>query len=581
MSEEENKKVRDDTEVKKEELQSKPQPQPQSQPENMEIHKHPHHVTQKKKWEEYLLEFLMLFLAVFLGFLAENAFVAAFPIAILKKIKQRRMSLNLKSDPLSKICNMRFYSLLLFIMTPAFLLAQTQNKKAVIASVEKHQQELINLSDSIWKYAETALKEYKSSKALSDYAAKQGFRVKTNMAGMPTAFIAEYGSGKPVIGVLGEFDALPGLSQKAQPTKDPLLENMPGHGCGHNMFGAGSLGAALAIKELMAEGKLKGTIRFYGTPAEESVGGKIYMARAGLFNDVDVCLDWHPNDENKANMQSSQAMIDLLVSFKGLSSHAAFDPWNGRSALDAAELFTTGVNFLREHVKPTVRMHYVYKDGGKVPNVVPDQASVWLWVRDSKRSGVNLVEDRVRDIAKGAALMAGVTTDVKIQSGDYELLVNETGENVLQKNMETLGPINYTTQEIEFGKQIQKAAGLEEVGFKGEIPPLEKTKDDPDGGSTDVGDISWNVPEITLLAVTAPYKTPWHSWMVVACGGMNIGHKGMLFAAKALSMTMVDLFENEDLRQKIRKEFEEKKGKEVWKPMLPDGPPPVDKIKPF
>jgi aminobenzoyl-glutamate utilization protein B len=475
---------------------------------------------------------------------------------------------------------MRSYSLLLFMSISVCSFAQiNSNKNAAIASVEKHQQELINLGDSVWKFAETALKEYQSSKILSDYAAKQGFRVKTNVAEMPTAFIAEYGSGKPIIGILGEFDALPGLSQKAQPTKQPLNENMPGHGCGHNMFGAGSLGAALAIKELMVAGKLKGTIRFYGTPAEEAVGGKLYMARAGLFSDLDVCLDWHPDDENKANMQSSQAMIDLLVSFKGTSSHAAFDPWNGKSALDAAELFTTGVNFFREHVRPTVRMHYVYKNGGNVPNVVPDQASVWIWLRDSKRSGLAVVEDRIRDIAKGAALMAGVTSEVKIQSGDYELLVNETGANVLQKNMESLGPINYTQDEIEFGKQIQKQAGLAQTGFKGEIQPLEKTKEAPEGGSTDVGDISWIVPEITLLATTAPYETPWHSWMVVACGGMSIGHKGMLFASKALSMTMVDLFENEELRQKIRKEFEGKKGTQIWKPMIPDGPPPVEKIK--
>ncbi|MFI5187412.1 MAG: amidohydrolase [Chitinophagales bacterium] len=473
---------------------------------------------------------------------------------------------------------MRFCFVLLFVSFSFFSFAQIDpDKKAVITSVEKHQQELIDLSDSIWKYAETALKEYRSSKALSDYATKQGFRVKTNVSGMPTAFIAEYGSGKPIIGILGEFDALPGLSQKAQPTKEPLEENMPGHGCGHNMFGAGSLGAAVAIKELMAAGKLKGTIRFYGTPAEEAVGGKIYMARDGLFNDLDVCLDWHPDYENKANMQSSQAMVDLLVSFHGVSAHAAGDPWNGKSALDAAELFTTGVNFLREHVKPTVRMHYVYKDGGKVPNVVPDQASVWIWLRDSKRTGVKLVQDRVSDIAKGAALMAGCTTDTKIQSGDYELLVNETGATILQKNMEMIGSIIYTPEEIEFGKQIQKGAGMEQTGLKGEIKQLEKTKDDPEGGSTDVGDISWIVPEITLLATTAPYETPWHSWMVVACGGMSIGHKGMLFASKALGITMVDLFENGELRQKIRKEFEEKKGKEVWKAMLPDGPPPVEK----
>ena len=207
------------------------------------------------------------------------------------------------------------------------------NKNAVLASVEKHQQELISLSNQIWGFAEIAMKETKSSKVLAGYAEAQGFKVTRGVAEIPTAFIAEFGSGKPIIGVLGEFDALPGLSQKAQPTKEPLLDGAPGHGCGHNMFGAGSLGAALAIKELIAAGKLKGTIRFYGTPAEEDLAGKVYMARAGLFNDLDVCLDWHPDYENKANMQSSQSVTDYTISFKGKSAHAAADPWNGRSAL--------------------------------------------------------------------------------------------------------------------------------------------------------------------------------------------------------------------------------------------------------
>lgn len=466
------------------------------------------------------------------------------------------------------------YLLLPFVSSIAF--AQTNpNKTAVISSVEKHQQELIDLSDSVWKYAETALKEYKSSKTLSDYAAKQGFRVTTNVAGMPTAFIAEYGSGKPVIGILGEFDALPGLSQKAQPTREALKEEAPGHGCGHNMFGAASLGAATAIKELIAAGKLKGTIRFYGTPAEEDVGGKIYMAREGMFKDVDVCLDWHPDSEIKANMQSSQSMVSLLVEFKGVSAHAASDPWNGRSALDAAEFFTHGVNYYREHVKPSVRMHYVFKKAGDVPNVVPAEASVWIWLRDSKRSGVAVLEKRINDIAKGAA----IESNIKLLSGDYDLLVNETGAKALQSNLQILGPIKYNTEEIDFANRIMKeyGNGTEAKGLNGAITALETTKPDPEGGSTDVGDVSYLVPEITLLATTAPYKAPWHSWVVVACGGMSIGHKGMLFASKALSMTMVDLFENEQLRQNMRKEFEERKGNQVWKAMLPDGPPPIEK----
>jgi aminobenzoyl-glutamate utilization protein B len=451
------------------------------------------------------------------------------------------------------------------------------NKNAVLASVEKHQQELIKLSDLVWGFAETAMKETQSSKVLADYAEAQGFKVTRGVAEIPTAFIAEFGSGKPIIGVLGEFDALPGLSQKAQPVKDALKPNAPGHGCGHNMFGAGSLGAAVTIKELIAAGKLKGTIRFYGTPAEEDLAGKVWMARAGLFNDLDVCLDWHPDYENKANMQSSQAVTDYAISFKGKSAHAAADPWNGRSALDAAELFTTGINFMREHVKPSVRMHYVYTKAGNVPNVIPSEAAVWLWIRDSKRSGVAEVSERMKDIAKGAALMAGVEYEIKLNSGLYEILINETGAKTLQNNMSLVGPITYTKDELSFADKIMKEYGIEAKGINGNIKPLEATKPDPPGGSTDVGDVSYIVPEISLLATTAPYESPWHSWVVVACGGMSIGHKGMLFASKALGTTMVDLFENEKLRQDIKAEFLKRKGNEVWKAMLPDGPPPVPK----
>lgn len=466
-----------------------------------------------------------------------------------------------------------FFSQLLFAQKANL----SANKNAVFTSVQKHQQELIKLSDQIWGFAEIALRETKSSKVLADYAEAQGFRVTRGVAEMPTAFIAEFGSGKPIIGILGEFDALPGLSQKSQTTKEALVTGAPGHGCGHNMFGAASLGAALSIKELIAAGKLKGTIRFYGTPAEEDIGGKVYMARAGLFNDLDVCLDWHPDYENKAGIQSSQAVIDYDISFKGKSAHAASDPWNGRSALDAAELFNIGINFLREHVKPSVRMHYVYKKAGDVPNVIPEEASVWLWIRDSKRKGVAEVAERMKNIAKGAALMAGVDYEVKLNRGMYELLINETGAKTLQSNMNLVGPISYTPQELAFGDSIMKQYGLEAKGINGSIKPLETTKPDPPGGSTDVGDVSYIVPEISLLATTAPYEAPWHSWVVVACGGMSIGHKAIAFVSKTLGSTMVDLFENEKLLQDIKEEFLKRKGSEVWKAMLPDAPPPVPK----
>jgi aminobenzoyl-glutamate utilization protein B len=471
-------------------------------------------------------------------------------------------------------------SLLLLILSFATYsqkqkMAVNPNKTFVMQSVDKHQQELILISDKIWAYAETALKENKSAKELADYAEAQGFRVSRGVAGMPTAFIAEYGSGKPMIGIMGEFDALPGISQKAQPTKEALNPGAAGHGCGHNLFGAGSLGAAVAIKELIQQGKVKGTIRFYGTPAEESVGGKIYMAREGYFTDLDVCLDWHPDVEIAASTQSSQAMVDFIVEFKGKAAHAAADPWNGRSAVDGLEAFTYGVNLLREHVRPSVRMHYAIMSGGDVPNVVPEYAKVWMWVRDSKREGVETVFSRVKEIAQGAGMIAGVEAKVTIQTGDYEMLVNRAGAAALQKNLEQLGPITYTENEIAFAKKIQEQQGGQQTGLDGNIHPLKETQEHPVGGSTDVGDISWIVPEITLIATTAPANTAWHGWSVVACGGMSIGHKGMVFAAKSLAMTMVDLFESEQLRKDVRAEFEQRKGGHVYKAYIPDGPPPV------
>jgi aminobenzoyl-glutamate utilization protein B len=451
------------------------------------------------------------------------------------------------------------------------------NKTNVVLSVDKHQKELTDLSDKIWAYAETALKEHKSAKALADYAEAQGFNVKRGVAGMPTAFTAEFGSGKPVIGIMGEYDALPGISQKAQPTKEAYENGGAGHGCGHNLFGAGSLGAAVAVKELIQQGKLKGTIRFYGTPAEESVGGKIYMAREGLFSDLDVCLDWHPDTEIAASTQSSQAMVDFIVEFKGKAAHAAADPWNGRSAVDGLEAFTDGVNMLREHVRPSVRMHYAIMNGGDVPNVVPEYAKIWMWVRDSKRTVVEEVFGRVKEIAQGAAIIAGVESKVTVQTGDYELLVNRTGAAALQRNLQILGPIFYTPEEIDFAKKIQEQSGREQTGLDGKIYPLKETAEHPTGGSTDVGDISWIVPEITLVATTAPANTAWHAWQVVACGGMSIGHKGLLLASKSLAMTMVDLFENEQLRKDIRAEFDQRKGNTVYKAYIPDGPPPLPK----
>ena len=454
----------------------------------------------------------------------------------------------------------------------------TASKKAIVQSVENHQPDFIKMSDQIWAYAETAFEESNSSKVLADYAGAQGFKVERGVAEMPTAFVASYGSGKPIIGILGEFDALPGISQKAQPEKEPLVKGAAGHGCGHNLFGVGSLGAAIAVKELMEQGKIKGTIRFYGTPAEEKYFGKLFMARAGLFDDLDACLDWHPGDETKANVQSSLAMVDFTVEFFGQAAHASADPWNGRSALDGLELFTTGLNYMREHVLPTVRIHYQIQHGGDVVNVVPEYARVWVRVRDSKRDGVQHVYDWVEKMIAGAAMMAEVDFKINLVSGLHEVLVNRTGGAALQKNLELLGPISYTEEETEFAKKIQEATGKPQVGIDGEIRPLEDTWEQPKGGSTDVGDVSWLVPEIRLSVTTGPKDTPWHSWAVVACGGMSIGHKGMVFSAKALGLTMVDLFENPQLLASMKKEFKERKGDANYKPILPDGPPPLPKL---
>lgn len=449
------------------------------------------------------------------------------------------------------------------------------NKQAAIASVEKHKADMITMSDKIWSLAETAFEENQSSKLLADYAESQGFTVQRGVADIPTAFIASYGSGKPIVGILGEFDALPGLSQKTSPNKEAVTAGAAGHGCGHNMFGVGSMGAAVAIKELIAAGKLKGTVRFYGTPAEERYFGKLFIARAGLFNDLDVSFDWHPTDFTEAAVQSSLALVDFEVEFMGQTAHAAMDPWNGRSAVDAMEFYTNGINYLREHIKPTVRIHYQILKAGSAANIVPDYAKIWTRVRDDRREGMVEVWKKIERIAKGAAIMADVDYKITLVSGIHEIMVNRTGGAALQKNLEYLGDITYTPEEIAFGKQIQKETNVPQTGIDGVIKPMKETLEHPGGASSDVGDVSWLVPEIQLGVTTQPAGTPGHSWAVVACGGMSIGHKGMVYASKALSMTMIDVLEDPALLAAIQAEFKKRKGDYVYKAFLPDGPPPI------
>lgn len=299
------------------------------------------------------------------------------------------------------------------------------------------------------------------------------------------------------------------------------------------------------------------------------------MAREGVFDGLDVCMDWHPGDEMEAAVQSSLALVDFLVEFEGQAAHASVDPWNGRSASDALELYTTGINYLREHIMPTVRIHYHIMDAGKVVNMVPDYSKIWTRVRDTRRGGMNEVYERVKEIARGASIMANVDYRINLISGIHEILPNRVGGAKMQANLELLGDIRYSDEEEAFAKGIQEATGKPQVGMDGKIKPLKPTEEHPGGGSTDAGDVSWIVPTIRMSATTAPKEVPWHSWAVVAAGGMSIGHKGLEWAAKALSMTMVDLYTSPKLIKKVKAEYKERKGDSEYVPIIPDSPPPI------
>lgn len=454
--------------------------------------------------------------------------------------------------------------------------SESQLKKEIEEIIDHKCDLLMSVSDKIWEYAEIALMERESSKLLEEILESEGFMVEKDVAGLPTAFVAAYGSGSPVIGILAEYDALPGLSQDSKPFKQVPVEGEAGHGCGHNLFGAGSLGAAIGLKEVMEKHSLKGTLKLYGCPAEEDVGGKLYMARDGLFDDLDVCLAWHPSYETSVDVDGSQAVDDLKVEFFGKTAHAAFDPWMGYSALDAIEMMAFGINLLREHVKPSVRMHYVITDGGKVPNIVPEYAKVWLWVRDSDRAGVKEVVHKVEKIIEGAALATGTTSKINYLGSFHEMLVNMRGSEIMQKNLEMIGPLTYTDDEVDYARRIQKEAGVGEKGMCSEIEKLKEPPKDPIGGSTDVAEVSWITPTIHLSTACAPYGIPWHSWAVVASSKHAIGYKGMILAAKVLAMTGLDFLLDPAALDETKKEFKEKIKDYTYKSGIPpDQKPPI------
>ncbi len=449
-------------------------------------------------------------------------------------------------------------------------------KKDVFTWLDTNATELAKLNDEIWNFAEAAMEEYQSSEALASYLEKSGFKVERGVAGMPTAFVGSFGSGEPVLGILAEYDALPGLSQQAVPEKKPAELGKPGHGCGHNVFGVASMATAVALKQAIEKNGLHGTIKLFGCPAEETVVGKVFMARDGVFDGLSCCIQWHPDHENGVSLESSNAMNQIQVEFFGKTAHAAGDPWDARSALDGIELTDIGLNFLREHLKPTARIHYVILNGGGAPNVVPDYAKAWYYVRDINRESVEKDYEWVLKIIDGAAKMSETTYKINFISGVHETLPNRAGNEVVYSNLVLVGPPAFTPEEQAFAKEIQKNSGVEEKGLKADISPFKLPERSWGGGSTDVAEVSWLTPTTSLGIVTSPIGTPGHNWATVACGATSIAHKALVTAAKVMAATGVDFLTQPETIQKMRAEWTAgKKGKEYKSPLPADLKPPV------
>lgn len=451
----------------------------------------------------------------------------------------------------------------LIVLSAAYYVAPAQKTKPeVVKAIDSKAAQYSTIARQIWDYAEVGYKEVKSSALLQETLTKEGFTVESGVAGMPTAFIATYGSGKPVIGILAEFDALPGISQDAVPEPKPIAGKTAGHACGHHLFGTASVAAAIEVKNWLMATKKAGTIRLYGTPAEEGGSGKVYMVREGLFKDVDAVLHWHPSSQNSAEADGSLSNKSGKFRFYGVASHAAGSPERGRSALDAVEAMDAMVNMLREHVTPETRIHYVITRGGEAPNVVPAFAEVYYYVRHPKREEVKSVWERVVKAAEGAALGTETRMEYEITGGVYNMLPNEALGKIMDSNLRTIGGYTLTKEEQEFGTRIQKTFSTPK------IPKLESTleikpfrvSETGIAGSTDVGDISWVVPTTGLGTATWVPGTPAHSWQAVAAGGMSIGFKGMTVAAKTIALTAMDLFEKPAVIETAWKELKTRRG---------------------
>ena len=415
------------------------------------------------------------------------------------------------------------------------------------------------VSKQIWDYAELGYHETKSSDLLQEQLKAAGFRVQAGVADEPTAFIASYGEGKPVIAILGEFDALPGLSQQTVPERDPVKAGAPGHGCGHNLLGSGAALAAVSLKQYMEAHHIAGTLRYYGTPAEEGGSGKVYLVRDGAFKDVDVVLHWHPGDGNSVNNGGMLAVVSAKFTFHGIAAHAAMAPDRGRSALDAVMLMGNGIEFLREHVPSNTRIHYIISKGGVAPNIVPDLAQMDLMARSPSNTTLKEIWDRIEKIAQGAALMTGTTLEVKDIGSDANIIPNDALAAVAQKNLEEVGGYMLNPEQTKFALELQKTFGMEtppSLDATKQIEPLRKFDPNEPAASTDVGDISWNVPTIGFSAATWPAGTAAHTWQAAATSGTSIGQQGMVVAAKAIALTALDLFTNPTLVQAAKDDFQ-------------------------
>jgi len=460
--------------------------------------------------------------------------------------------------------------------------------------IEERSKIFTKLSDQIWQLAETKFRESRSSQALINQLEEHGFRLQKEIGDIPTAFIGEWGSGSPVIAVMGEFDALPSLSQKTQPAKEPIIEGGAGHGCGHNLLGVGSLAACLVLKEVMIEQNLSGTIRYYGTPAEEGGAGKVFMINAGAFEGVDVCMTWHPEDLNMVLVQNWQAVIGVKFKFYGTAAHAATDPQNGRSALDAVELMNVATNYLREHVPPGILQHYIITNGGGAPNVVPEYAESYHYIRASHIKDILLVFERYKKIAEGACLMTGTRYKYEITHGSSNYLSNQAIEEVLYEQMNEVGPPAFDALDIEIGRGYR--ATLPPDFFESLVSKVPKQyrkladhfrpmvvaqavlpifgREVVLTGSSDVGDVSWNVPTAQFSTACYVIGTSGHSWQRTAQAGTSIGHKGMLNAAKILAKSALKFLTTPELVQKAKEEFAIKIAKMPYQPPFPPGTKP-------